>query len=459
MIFGNGQLVGWELTVPPGAQRERGTARSHLLQVIYLSAEDRLEAVHRHLRHALKDGRSMLEHLIEGLLDLDALAAADDRDGALYREARLAGFTLLTPALERRMLEEEKRVGSNAGQALEDGRWLVYSFQNGHLLAFERHLGMPCMWREATAEYQAREEHKRAASAAERAKKISEAGGAAAPSPHAAGEVPAAPSTADAAAAPAAPATGPSSSPEGPGLHEPQGVPAAATPVAGPASGSSTPAPAGGPPAPGGSPDAAAAVAETRAAVAGPMAADVTAALAEMRRRQLERQREAAGAALGTDERVRTLWESMKHGGSRRAPTPGIMCASCGKSLSSYDGLAHQDDAGLFQWAHPACVDRELAEQRGPFGSVPDMREKLAALGVALRGDEGLLELEAALFQARRADATQVEWAAKKPKKARTEKKCALCPAPIAKGDLYRDGGNGRVAHDRCTALVAKEAA
>jgi hypothetical protein len=108
-----------------------------------------------------------------------------------------------------------------------------------------------------------------------------------------------------------------------------------------------------------------------------------------------------------------------------------------------------------------ACPERALAAHRdGAAGrSAEDLRRELGALGVQLAGGESFRQLQQAVLEARRRDATKVDWAAaaKKPG-GRKQRECCLCPHPILPGEEYLDGGSERAAHLPCGARQAGRA-
>jgi hypothetical protein len=189
------------------------------------------------------------------------------------------------------------------------------------------------------------------------------------------------------------------------------------------------------------------------------MRADVSAAVADMQRRQLERARAAAEETLRQSKALLLVWEELLAGGRRVPPQPGVMCCWCAGALNGAPALARQGEDGAFTWAHESCTQGEAERYRGPYGSVEQVRAALGALGAQLTGGESVKELEAALLQARRSDATDVDWASKKPRKAAKQRECALVAGcVIQKGAKYREASLKSACETHVQALLAGKA-
>lgn len=439
MKFGGGPLVGWQLVVPPPEQREKDTIRTHLLQLIYLGIENRLEAERRYLAHPTGRDRTPFGYLLAreiASLTEEAMRARSGPPSDL-QIADAEGFRLSWEMVNERLAELEKSRGLAIGPSQPTALVSSWLLSDGTLFVCERHPLRWELWRivqEPTGPLVDRDT-KPANVIADRDLKPDNITGAAAPIPDPSPPPPHAASTSLAAASTDewpgdVGGAGPSTPTEGAGVF-----PASESfPLAG-AEASSPSAPAG-------------------PVLVGQL---VPEAVARMR----EAQRVAAEATLAAANAVLLVPERQLAGGDRVPTSPGVRCCWCGRALGDYAAVCDRDDQGAYRWAHKQCALDELLRHRGAYGTLADMRAELGRAGVQLTGGEAFNELRDAVKAARRQDLAGVEWSTKKPKQARTERPCGLCPDPT-KGQLVRDAGEGRVAHESCleaAGLVTKEEA
>lgn len=399
--WGGGELVGWNLGAAPPAEREK-TLRSYVIQHVHLDARGDLEADRRLLRHPV-GGRPLGVLLAQAILEHTEDAMLAELGPPSWRErADAEGFRLGFEDVLDRLGEIEDLRGAVAGPSASAElvtRWLL---SDGSVFVAERHPLACDLWRVVQEPTEPAVTHRDIKPANVLTNNGTTTG-------------------------PTSPETLPSSS------HPAGSLPAGASTdrastdrVALVGAGDSlSSAPAGNPV---------------------PVAQLVPEAVARMR----EAQRVAAEATLAEAHAVLTVAERQLAGGDRTPTQPGIRCCWCQRELGTYTAVFDKDERGGFRWAHKQCAFDETQTERCAYGTAADMRAELGRAAVQLTGGECFHELRSAVLAVRKQDVRSIDWTKKKPVKARAERDCLLCPKRVEKGELCRDAGEGRAAHQLC---------